>query len=187
MSVAEREPRRWTVDEYYRLAESGFIAPDERVELIEGEILSVSPQKSPHAVALTLCSGVLQQAFGAGWVIRVQSPIRLAEDSEPEPDLAVVAGEPRDYLSGHPVSAALLVEIADTTLRFDLGRKAQLYSGGGIPEYWVLSLPERKLVVHRDPDRASRAYRGVTRWGSDQTVSPLAASEALIAVADLLP
>jgi Uma2 family endonuclease len=187
MRVAEPTVRRWTVDEYYRLAEMGFIAPDERVELIEGEIIQMSPLNPPHAFGSGKVQSFLLRVFGEDWVVRVGLPLRLQEDSEPEPDFAVVRGRLEDFLTGHPTTAELVVEVSDSSLSFDLGQKAALYAGAGIPDYWVLNLPGRALVVHRDPDPATRRYRDVQSYGEAESAAPLAAPGVTVAVRDLLP
>jgi Uma2 family endonuclease len=187
MAAAERPARRWSVAEYHRLGELGVFGPDERLELIVGEILPMSPIKSPHAAATTVVHLALLPVFGAGWVVRTQLPLTLGEDSEPQPDVAVVSGDPSDYWDAHPKSAALIVEVSDATLRFDQTEKATLYARAGIPEYWVLNLPQRRLEVRRDPDLPTGQYRSVSSRGDGETVSPLAAPGTTIAVSDLLP
>jgi Uma2 family endonuclease len=183
----EGQPRRWTVDEYYRAAEAGILRPDERLELIEGEIYCMSPQNRRHRAAILLAQSAFQAAFGEGWVVLVQMPLTLAPHSEPEPDLAVVRGTPRDLIARSFDEAALVVEVSDTTLRFDRRRKAALYARAAVPEYWVLNLRDRVLEVHRAPDMATGKYRTITRHREDEYVSPLAATGASVAVRDLLP
>jgi Uma2 family endonuclease len=180
--------RRWTRDEYYRAAEVGVFRPDERLELLDGEILEkLSPQNPPHATALIKGARVLDDAFGRGHCTRQQLPLALNDESEPEPDLLVVPGTPDDYVDEHPgpADARLLVEIADTTLRLDRGRKREAYARAGIPEYWILNLPKRQLEVCRDPFQTR--YRSVTTHGEDEQVTPLASPGSMIRVADLLP
>src|SRR5262245_8562612 len=103
--------RRWTRGEYDRLAELGILGPDERVELIDGEIVQVPPQQSRHATGVCLAMDALGLTFGAGFTIRVQLPLALGQYSEPEPDVAVVVGTARDYAEAHPTSALLVVEV----------------------------------------------------------------------------
>ncbi|MCI0636706.1 MAG: Uma2 family endonuclease, partial [Actinobacteria bacterium] len=143
--------RRWTRDEYYRMAETGILRPDDRVELIDGEILTKSPQRSVDATAVLLSQEALHAAFGAGFDVRPQLPLALGEASEPEPDLAVVPGVPRDYRESHPTTALLVVEVAETSLAFDRGGKQALYARAGIPEYWIVDLVEGTLEVFRSP------------------------------------
>ena len=113
--------RRWTREEYDRLVAVGVLGEDERVQLVEGEIVEMSPQSAAHATALCLAEEVLRRTFGEGFVVRVQLPLALGPDSEPEPDVAVVRGGPRDYRDRHPAGqdTILVVELADSTWRFD--------------------------------------------------------------------
>jgi Uma2 family endonuclease len=187
MSVAEPMLRRWTAAEYRHAAETGVFGPEERLELIEGEIFRMPAMNGPHATASTLAEIALREIFTAGYVVRIQKPLALGEDSEPEPDVAVVRGSARDYTGDHPTTAVLVVEVADSSLSFDRTRKAPLYAQAGIPEYWILNLLERVLEVYRNPDQANGEYREITRSGENDTVSPLAAPAASIAIRDLQP
>jgi Uma2 family endonuclease len=180
------EPRRWTSEEYHRAADAGIFGPEERLELIDGEIYTMSPHRGPHATGVTLAQTALLDVFRAGWVVRVQLPLALGEPTEPEPDVAVVTGKPRDYRDRHPATAVLVVEVADTSLAFDRSTKQPVYAGAGIPEYWIVNLIDRVLEVYRDPDPSAEAYRSVARYAEDEAVSPLAAPGASVAVADLL-
>jgi Uma2 family endonuclease len=139
-----------------------------------------------------LIQEALRGISGAGFLIRTPFPLVLDPDSEPEPDLAVVIGLPRDYRDNHPTSAELVVEVADTTLVLDREPKGSLYARAGIPEYWILNLVDRLLEVYRDPKVAQQAplgweYASVERYSSGQSVTPLFRPQAQIAVADLLP
>jgi Uma2 family endonuclease len=152
MTIPALQTRRWTRAEYERMAETGVLRPDERVELLDGEILLVmTPQNSPHAAVIGKTEDVLRQTFGRGIWVRTQMPLILDPDSEPEPDLAVVPGSPSDYVQEHPRTALLVVEVADTTLEKDRGRKAATYARAGIPEYWIVNLVDHCLEVYRDP------------------------------------
>jgi Uma2 family endonuclease len=135
-----------------------------------------------------LVQRALEKAFGANHVVRVQGPLDLGERSQPEPDVAVVAGSPRDYRD-HPTSALLVVEISDTTLEFDRERKARLYAKAGLVEYWVVNLVDRVLEVHRSPatDAQAPRYGEIKSVAAGEMVSPVAAPTAAIAVSDLLP
>lgn len=126
--------RRWTRDEYERMIDAGILGPDDRVELVGGEILEMSPERSPHAAAIDLGAETLRRAFGAGFTVRTQHPLALGADSEPEPDLAVVPGTPRDYAAAHPTSALLVVEVADTSLAYHRSTKAKLYANASITD-----------------------------------------------------
>jgi Uma2 family endonuclease len=188
VSIVEPKPLLWTRDEYYRLAETDVLR-DRRVQLIEGEIIEMAPQRNEHAVAIELSHDVLRAAFPAGYRIRIQSPLALSPLSEPEPDLAVVQGSPRES-TAHPTTAALVLEIADTTLRLDRTRKARIYAEAGVSDYWILNLPERCLEVRRNPARDASgqwAYDELQTIMPDGTIAPLAALRAQIKVTDLLP
>jgi Uma2 family endonuclease len=186
-------PRRWTRAEYERMIEHGLLHEDERVELIDGEILTMAPtQYSPHAALVTHVHEVLRTAFGPGFHVRVRMPFALDPMSEPAPDLAVVAGAPLDYYEGHPERTALIVEVADTTLSFDRRRKGSLYARAGVPEYWIVDVNRRALEVYRDPSeeqgaRYGWAYPTVTRLRAGDVVVPLEAAGATIGIADLVP
>lgn len=185
---AEVEPvsqRLWTCEEYERMGDVGLIGPEERTELIEGVIYRMAAQKSRGAVAIGLVQEALQRAFGAGVHTRIQLPMLLGERSEPEPDVAVVSGSPRDYLPRHPSMAFLVVEVSDTTLAFDRGIKSALYARAAIPEYWIVNVVRGQLEVHRDPGPDGYRLRMVLKRGD--SVSPLARPHSSIPIADLLP
>jgi Uma2 family endonuclease len=179
--------RRWTRAEFHRAAELGVFGPEERLELLDGEIFRKITQNEPHVYVVRRADRLLGALFGPGTHVRVQAPIILNDQSEPEPDVAVVTGGERDYLARHPAAsdALLLVEVADTTLRYDRTRKGPAYARAGIREYWIVNLGNRQLEVYRDPSRSR--YRTVLIYGADETVSPLAAPHATLRVADLLP
>jgi len=182
--------RRWRRGEYERLVELGVFV-GERLELLDGLLVVKEPQGSPHAAIVGHIGQVLGSAFGPGWHPRIHSPLALDDDSEPEPDVAIVAGAPRDYVTAHPATAALVVEVADSSLRLDRRLKAGLYARAGLPEYWIVNLVERALEVHRHPQRADAesgwVYEAVQMLRPPATVTPLTSPSALIPVADLLP
>ena len=183
--------RRWRRVEYERLVDLGMFV-GERIELLDGLLVVREPQGSWHAAIVGHIGQVLRVAFGAGWHARLQAPLALDEDSDPEPDVAVVAGEYRDYLSAHPSMAALVVEVADSSLRLDRRLKGGLYARAGLCDYWIVNLVEGVLEVHRQPRPAPDAeygwvYGSVEVLRPPATVTPVAAPGAAIAVADLLP
>jgi Uma2 family endonuclease len=183
--------RRWRRVEYERLVDLGIFL-GERLELLDGLLVVREPQGSPHAAIVAHVGQVLALAFGAGWHPRLHAPIALDVDSEPEPDVAIVAGKALDYLGGHPSSAALVVEVADSSLRLDRRLKSGLYARAGLPEYWIVNLVDGALEVHRAPHPAADAaygwvYRSVEILRPPATVTPLGAVGARIPVADLLP
>ena len=168
------------------MVDAGGFHPDLRVELLDGEIVNkMSPQGRPHVTAILCTEIALRSAFGSGVTIYNQSPFNADDISVPEPDLAVVSGGPRDYLVEHPSEALLLVEVSDSTLRDDLTRKARIYARSGVPEYWVVDLPNQALVVHRVP--TGEVYMSIEVYSVDASVSPLNAPDASIPVSDLLP
>ncbi|HXO19314.1 MAG TPA: Uma2 family endonuclease [Thermoanaerobaculia bacterium] len=184
MAISAVDVRRWTREEYERMAAAGLLHPEERVELIDGIIYSMTPQSSRHAATVQLVEEALRAAFGAGYSCRVQMPLALGDWSAPEPDLAVVAGRPRDHLEVHPMSAALVVEVADRFLPYDRTQKVALYAQAGIPEYWLIDVQQKTLTVYRDPEGDTYRSRDLLRPG--ETVSALARPESPLAVADLL-
>ncbi|MBY0514888.1 MAG: Uma2 family endonuclease [Gemmataceae bacterium] len=188
--AAPPTPLRWTRAEYYRLAEAGFFA-GRRVMLIDGEVFVMSPQNNPHVTGIALTKDALEAIFGSGFWVRTQAPLDLGQTSDPEPDVAVVVGAPRTFKS-HPTSALLVVEVADSSVSFDTGRKASLYAAGGIADYWVVDLGHNQLHVFRDPHLDPSAYHGFsytshTTHGPAEAVAPRAAPTSPVKVADLLP
>jgi Uma2 family endonuclease len=184
--------RRWTSKEFYPLLDLGFFL-DQRVELIEGEILVMSAQKNLHPLSIKLTEDSLNVAFGVGYWVRVQMSLDLTPFSVPDPDLAVVEGSPRDHNTpDNPTSALLIAEVSETTLRYDRGRKASLYARVNIADYWIVNLVQRQLEVYRNPvpdgnQAYGFGYADVMVLGPNDYVSPLAAPQARIAVADFLP
>ena len=192
MSDTPVQIRRWTRVEYGRLIEIGILETGDRVELLGGQLCVSEPQNSPHATAISLASEALRQAFTGPWHIRIQSPIALDQESEPEPDLAVVAGRPRDYLADHPARPALVVEVADSSLAADREHKGSLYARARLPEYWIGNLVDRVGEVYREPVPSASAFYGwAYRVGQTlrpgEHVTPLAAPAVRILIADLLP
>ena len=185
-------PFRWTRALYQQLAELDAFSTEARVQLIEGEIVQMSPPNPPHMTAVMLTHEVLRGVFADGFHIRNQGPIALGEVSQPEPDLTVVPGSIRDYASAHPAQAVLVVEVADATLAFDRNRKASMYAKEGIEDYWIVNLRQRQIEVYRDPApapdaRYGYAYRARIVIAEDGAIASLAAPDKPIKVADLLP
>jgi len=184
--------RRLRRIEYECLVERGLFEPEDRIELIDGLLVVREPQTSPHVVAVQLAHRALQRAFGASWNIRQASPVALDEESEPEPDLAVVSGDPRDYLGGHPSRPVLVVEVSLTRLAFDRDYKSSLFARAAIADYWIVNLVDRVLEIRRRATTSDHApygwaYEEFTVLGPGESVSPIAAPFASIPVADLLP
>lgn len=144
---------RLTVEEYYRMGEVGILAPDARVELVEGEIIDMPPIGSRHAGTVDQLTHLLAKTVGDEAIVRVQSPVRLDEYSEPEPDVTLLRPRADFYKSSHPVArdVLLLIEVAESTLRYDLEVKVPLYARHGISEVWVVDLEHGRLARYRDP------------------------------------
>lgn len=186
--------RPWTREEYHKAAELGLFGPDERLELIYGEVYQkVSPQKSGHAFVIRALDELLSETFGERFDVRAQLPLRWNDDSEPEPDISVVPGHWRDYQSQHPHlgAAVLVVEVSDTSLRLDPTLKAALYAEAEVLEYWIVNLKDRVLEVYRGPAprgaNAGPRYRVLHVYQLDEAVSPLSVPGARLAVGDFLP
>jgi Uma2 family endonuclease len=179
------QPYRWTRQEYEKMTEIGLFSSEARLELIEGEILEMAAQTSYHAVALLQAQEILAAIYRTGYHLRTQMPLALTDDSEPEPDIAVIVGRSSDYWHEHPKTAVLIVEVAYSSLDHDQERKRHLYARCQIPEYWVLNLNERQLQVYREPQNDD--YRSSFILQAGATVAPLSHPDCLIDVADLLP
>lgn len=184
--------RRWTRAEYERLIEAGIFRPGESVELLGGDLMVSEPQGSAHYTAIGLVEDALRAALGPGWLVRSQGPVALTDDSEPEPDVAVTRGSRRDYSHDHPSRAALIVEVAESSLALDREHKGSLYARAGVADYWILNLVDRVLEVYRGPieDPAVRfgwRYASTEVLAPGSSATPLVAPAAPIAVSDLLP
>ena len=184
------QPRRWTCAEFHRMGDLGLFE-GRRAMLIDGVILEEGPMNPPHAMAATITEDRVRETFGKGWHVRVAKPLLLGKWMDPEPDVAVVSGRPADYPT-HPKSAALVVEVSDTSLKFDIGEKMNLYAAGNVAEYWVLDVTARVLHVFRDPTPDATAPHGHAftthrTLAETDAVSPLAVPAAGVAVKDLLP
>ncbi|MCS6919892.1 MAG: Uma2 family endonuclease [Fimbriimonadales bacterium] len=162
---------RFTPEQFHKLGEAGLFEPDTRLELIQGEIYEMTPIGPEHGFSADVVSRRILQIEKEGeYYTRFQNPLRLG-NSEPIPDIAVVPGKPSDYKQQHPTTALLVIEIADTTLRHDRGRKLRLYARHNIPEYWILNLKERVLEVYREPARGR--YQNKQVLGLDDAIRPL--------------
>jgi len=191
-STAVTNPRikRWNREEYYRLYEAGWFQ-GKRVQLIDGEILEMSPQSFEHSWSIHVVSQLLRNIFGEEYWVRSQSPFPSDPWSEPEPDVNVIKGSFNDF-TDHPTSAVLVVEVSKTSLKFDKTSKAHLYAGMAVPDYWVLDLENRQLLVHRQPIADESApfghrYEQVETIAADGQVSPLEKPAATLAIANMLP
>jgi Uma2 family endonuclease len=151
----------------------------------------MAPQRNAHVYSVTRVADLLRAAFGPDCWVRVQAPLGLSGLSEPEPDVAVVSGPPVNS-PDHPTAALLVVEVSDTSLRYDRGEKASLYARAGIADYWIVNLEENQLEMHREPVPDDRArfgwrYQTVSILQKGQLASPLAKAEATVGVGEMLP
>ena len=182
--------RRWSRVEYGRLVDLG-VFDGEMLELLGGQLVVAEPQGDRHATAIGVVGAVLNAALPSGWIVRMQAPIALDEESQPEPDIAIVAGRHTDYRTSHPTRAALVVEIADISLGFDRGVKAGLYARGGVRDYWIVNLVDRTVEVHREPAPNPSApcgwhYRAVDRVVPPGVATMLALPAVRVPAAQLL-
>ncbi|HEV2852295.1 MAG TPA: Uma2 family endonuclease [Thermoanaerobaculia bacterium] len=182
--IAAAKMRRFTREEYEHLVENGFFGPEERVELLEGYIYEKFPLTGWHAAGIQALQEILVPIFKEGYSIRFRMPLALGEESEPEPDVAVVQGHWREYRNAHPCTALLVAEVTDTTLLHDRNRKGTLYAMANIPDYWILNRHDQYLEVLRDP-RDGR-YQSRTTLVAGDKVSPLAKPGVSISVSNLL-
>src|SRR6266702_3964041 len=171
---------RITVDEYYRMAEVGILPPDARVELIEGEIIDMAPIGTGHGGTVAQLIRLLLSAVGDRAHLLAQLPVRLSDISEPEPDCALVKSRADFYKKKHPGpdDTFLIIEVSESSLRYDVQVKAPLYARHGIPEYWVIDLPGRQVRFFRSPEAGQ--YTDVTSTGAPGVVAPVALPEVQI-------
>ena len=181
------ETRKFTVAEYYHMGEAGILKPDERVELVEGEIIVMPPIGPQHASNVDISTEALILSAEGRYVVRVQNPVHLDEGSEPQPDVALL--RPRDdrYTTSHPTPSdvLLVIEVADSTLEYDRQVKAHVYGRAGVPETWVQNLPEDCIERFTEPGTEGYAQHSVHRRG--ETLAPASLPDLELAVADLLP
>src|SRR3989442_10186802 len=192
MTNYEPRTRRFSRAEYERLIDLGVFQPGEAIELIGGELMVAEPQGAAHYPAPRKTARAREAAFGAGWEVRTEGPIGLDEDSEPEPDVAVVPGSPEDYSRAHPSRPVLTVEVAESSLAVDRHHKGSLYARAGLADYWVLNLVDRVLEVYREPapdPSAPFGWRYTRRevFDASARATPLALPAASIPVSHLLP
>ena len=150
------------VDEYYRMAETGILTEADRVELIHGEILNMSPIGSKHAAVVDRLSKILHQHLSEVDIIRVQSPVKINDLNVPEPDISVLKFREDFYAQQHPggQDVLLVIEVSETTFAYDKEIKLPLYASVGIPEYWIINLEKQEIEVHKLP--SGDVYKNIT-------------------------
>lgn len=185
--VAPNEPARMTVERYFGLVQAGVLSEDDDVELLEGVIVAMTPSNPPHAAAVTMVTRALFRAVGERASVRTQCALVLTPYSCPEPDVAVVPGSDRDYISAHPTSALLVVEVADASLQQDRITKAAIYAAAGVPDYWIVNLRNGTVEVMRNPDPAQARYHEARTIRTGERLVLAAIPGAVVAVDELLP
>lgn len=185
MTVAA-EIRRLSVQDYHLMADAGILAPDERVELIEGQLYRMAAKGTFHSAAITRIKRLLEARLGNRVLLRFQDPVRLSGDSEPEPDVAVVRPDRLDYEDHHPTSEEiyLLIEVSDRTLKYDRELKAPAYARSRVREYWILDVNARQLYMFREP--GAEGYTNQVVLAESDLIAPLAFPDCQVSVEDLL-
>lgn len=179
--------RQWTAKEYQKLGEMGFFHPEERVELISGNIIRMSAKGTAHTSATRRTATLLRALLENLAAVYTQDPIALDDNSQPEPDIAVVRIDPLDYATHHPTPSEvyLIIEVADSSLAYDREIKAKIYARSGIADYWVLNVNDRQLHVFREP--ADDGYQSEVILGENASISPLQFPAFNIAIGEMLP
>jgi Uma2 family endonuclease len=181
-SIAPEEFRPLKRAEYDRLVALG-VFEDERVELLNGILVAMSPQETPHSYSVRWLINRLAPAIVGRALLQAQQPFAASEDSEPEPDISVVPIAA--YLDGHPKTALLVIEVADSSVRKDLEVKPPLYAAAGVRDYWVVDIPGDQIWIHRDP--AGDRYARITQHRRGEKISPLEFPDIVIAADEVLP
>lgn len=177
--------RRFTVEDYHRMGAAGILKPEDRVELIEGEIIQMSPIGSKHAGCVAFLNRLFDRAVGERAIVQVQNPLRIGEGSEPQPDLMLLKPKSDFYASGHPgpSDVLLLIEVADTSAESDREVKLPLYARARIGEFWLVHLDKKQIEVYRDPQRG--AYASTRTHSPGISVSPQAFPDIQVSIDDL--
>jgi len=184
--MAQVESWVFSVDEYHRMAEAGILSEDDRVELIEGEIIKMSPIGSHHVGCVNRLNTLLNRRVGPAAIVSVQNPIRLDEYSEPEPDLALL--KPRDdfYAQSLPTAGdvLLIIEVAETSVDYDRDVKLPLYARAGIPEVWLANLPDDRVEAYSQP--VNGKYQTVRYAGRGESLAPECLPNLVLSVDEML-
>ncbi len=177
---------RFSVEAYYRMAECGILPRDARVELLDGDIVEMSPIGDRHAACVDWLNHALATAVSSRAIVRVQNPVRLGPRSEPQPDVALLRYRPDFYRGGHPGpnDVLLVVEVGDSSVGFDREVKTPLYAAAGIPEVWIVDLLAERIEVYRGP--GLRGYAEVARRVRGERVSPAALPDLVLDVSAVL-
>jgi Uma2 family endonuclease len=186
---ATDQPRRHklSVADYERMIEAGVFAPDDRVELIEGDLIDMAPIGPPHAGVTNRLNRLLVQRAGNSAIVAVGNPLKLPPRSMPQPDFQLLRPRGDDYGTAHPESGDVLlaIEVSDTTLRFDRIRKGRVYACAGVHEYWIVEAPARRLHRHLRPVPAQGRYEAVDVLEAPFEIAPVALPELRLASAEI--
>ena len=187
LMAIEISKRLFDVRDYYRMAEAGILQEGDKVELIEGEVLAMSPIGSPHSAAIDRAARALMKLSGDAAIVRIQGPVRLDDYNEPQPDIALLRPKKDFYAAGHPSppDILLIVEIAQSSLQFDQTIKLRLYGRAGVPEYWVSDIQHDRLFAYSDFEADS--YRTIRELHRGDFIAPKLLPERQIPVDSLLP
>lgn len=179
--------RRFTVQDFHRMAQTGIFTEDDRVELLDGEIIQMTPIGSHHAACVARLDRVLNIGVGTTAIVWIQNPLRLDDRSEPQPDVVVLRPRPDFYAQGHPgpEDVLLLIEVADTSVETDRMAKLPLYAKAGIPEVWIVDIGGGAVEVYRQP--TLQGYQTVQRAMGADHLTPAALPNLSIAVREILP
>jgi Uma2 family endonuclease len=185
MSI-EVSKKLFTVHEYHRMVDAGIFRENDCVELIRGEIIAMSPISPPHNAAILRANQALGRIVGDRALVGVQGSIRLDEYDEPQPDLYLLRPKDDFYASGHagPADILLIIEVADSSLKYDQGVKPELYAETGVPEYWISNLQDDLLIVHLDPQ--GKTYRTVRQIHRGHTIAPQLLPDCPVLIDSLL-
>ena len=164
--VAKPVRRRLTVDDFEHMCSAGILTADDRVELIDGELIEMPPMGPKHAGIVNRLAEILLLRLGDAAKLRVQSSVRLSNHTQPEPDLAVVKPDPRHYLLRHPQPADILlaIEVADSSLDYDREQKVPRYAAAGVPEVWLVDIRKKQITVYKEPSSDGYGYSRTVAW-----------------------
>jgi Uma2 family endonuclease len=178
--------RRFTVHDYHRMGEAGILSPRDRVELLDGEVVTLSPIGPRHGAAVDRATRAFVTAVGDSAIVRVQGSVRLDLYTEPEPDIVLLRPRSDFYASTHPGPSdiLLIIEVADSSLEYDRDVKASVYASAGVPEYWIADVNEHRVHCFSEP--ASGTYRTMTALGRAHSLAPLLLPACTVSSDDLL-
>ncbi len=179
--------RRFTVAEYYAMAEAGILSPDERVELLDGDVIAMPPIGDWHASRVKRLNNFMLPPLQGRAIVSVQDPTRLDDASEPQPDVMLLRWRDDFYEGGHPGPAdvLLLIEVSDTTVDYDRSAKLAAYASAGIPEVWIVNRPDHRIESYADP--SGDEYATVRHYGAGESIAPQAFPDVMLEVDRIIP